>query len=76
MLPWELWTPEMHSMKCPVVRLEKALYGDKHSGVYWQEYCHKQCEAAGFFNVSTNWPGVYFNDTTKMLLVVYVDDMK
>ena len=76
MLPRELWTHKMHSMKCLVVRLEKALYGHKHSGVYWQEYCHKQCEAAGFFNVSTNWPGVYFNDVTKMLLVIYVDGMK
>ena len=34
MLPKELWTPEMHEMRCPVFRLEKALYGHKHGGVY------------------------------------------
>ena len=60
----------------PCGEIGKGIIWAQHSGVYWQEYCHKQCEAAGFFNVSTNWPGVYFNDTTKMLLVVYVDDMK
>ncbi len=27
MLPKELWTDEMHKMRCPVVKLEKALYG-------------------------------------------------
>ncbi len=47
-LPEELWTPEMKKMKCPVVKLEKALYGHKNSGAYWQEYCDNQCQAAGF----------------------------
>ena len=42
-LPKELWTPEMHRMRHPVVRLEKALYGHKHPGVYWQEVCDAQC---------------------------------
>ena len=31
---------------------------------------------SSFHQVSQNWPCVYFNDTTKMLLVVYVDDLK
>ena len=39
MLPEELWTAEMWKMKCPVVRLTKALYGHKNSGVYWQRSC-------------------------------------
>ena len=76
MLPKELWTPEMHQMKCPVFRLERALYGHKHSGVYWQKYCHEQCTKAGFSLISENWPCVYFNKDTSMLLIVYVDDMK
>ena len=44
MLPYELWTPEMKEMKCPVFKLEKALYGHKNSGYYWQEFCdnHKE----------------------------------
>ena len=77
MLPYEMWTPEMKKMKCPVFRLEKALYGHKNSGYYWQEFCDKQVRKAGFEPISkSNWPGVYFNKKSKLLLVVYVDDMK
>jgi hypothetical protein len=36
MLPQELWTDDMWKMDCPVFRLEKALYGHKHSGNYWR----------------------------------------
>ena len=57
MLPQELWTPEMWNMECPVVKLEKALYGHKNSGAFWQEHCTEQCKAAGFEPVSENWPG-------------------
>ena len=32
MLPTELWTDDMWHMRCPVFRLERALYGHKHSG--------------------------------------------
>jgi hypothetical protein len=38
-LPKELWTEDMHKMRNPVVRLEKELYGHKHSGVFWQQHC-------------------------------------
>ena len=31
-LPPELWTEDMHKMRFPVVRLDKALYGHKNSG--------------------------------------------
>ena len=75
-LPQELWTPEMYKMKNPVVRLEKALYGHKHSGVFWQDFCKDQVLKAGFVNISENWPCVYWNVRSKMLLIVYVDDMK
>ena len=34
-----LWTPEMYAMRCPVFRLEKAPYGHKNSGAFWQKYC-------------------------------------
>ena len=34
-------------MKNPVVKLEKALYEHKHSGVFWQRFCHKQVTEAG-----------------------------
>ena len=32
-LPREIWSEKMKTMRDPVVRLEKALYGHKHSGV-------------------------------------------
>ena len=74
-LPKELWTPEMHKMKFPVVRLEKALYGHKNSGVYWSKYCDKACLRAGFEPLSENWPSVYWNKEKRLLLIVYVDDL-
>ena len=77
MLPYELWIDEMKKMKQPVFKLEKALYGHKNSGYYWQEFCDVQVRKAGFEPISkSNWPGVYFNRKSKLLLVVYVDDMK
>ena len=63
-------------MKNPVVKLEKALYGHKHSGVFWQRYCTEQVTAAGFEPLGESWPCAYFHPITKMLLIVYVDDMK
>ena len=63
-------------MKNPVVRLEKALYGHKHSGVFCQHFCNKQVTEAGFEPLGESWPCAYFHPVTKMLLIVYVDDMK
>ena len=75
-LPQELWTPEMHNMRCPVVRLKKALYGHKNSGAYWNEHCQQQLAKADFSPFpGGNWPSVYWNQTTRQLLVVYVDDL-
>ena len=74
--PEELWTQEMFHMKNPVVRFEKALYGHKHSGVYWQDVCDKQCKQAGFEPIGQQCPPTYYNDKYDMLLIVYVDDMK
>ena len=76
MLPKELWTKEMHEIDCPVVRLEKALYGHKHSGVFWQQFCHERVKEAGFELISECWPCVYFNHKSNLMLVIYVDDMK
>ena len=75
-LPKEMWTPEMHQMKCPVVLLEKALYGHKNSGAYWQDFYDKQCKNAGLLPFSENWPCVYWNSGLELMLIVYVDDMK
>ena len=74
-LPQELWTEGMHKMRCPVVRLQRALYGHKNSGVYWADYCQEQLEAAGFKEIKGH-PSVYWDEDRKLLLTVYVDDMK
>ena len=66
----------MHKMKCPVAKLEKALYGHKNSGAYWQQYCDEKCCNAGFTPISENWPCVYWSEELELLLIVYVDDMK
>ena len=77
MLPEELWTGKMWTMDCPVFRLHKALYGHKHSGVFWQEHCHVQATNAGFVPLSmASWPCVYWNKDWKLLLIIYVGDMK
>ena len=57
-LPRELWTPEMFKMRCPVVRLEKALYGH-NSGAYWNTYCEKQFRTANLEPLHGNWPSVF-----------------
>ena len=73
MLPEELWTEEMKGMKCPVFRLRKALYGHKHSGVFWQRHCHGLAKEAGFEPLSTaSWPCVYWNDQSKLLLTYHL----
>jgi len=75
-LPKELWTPEMHKMRCPVVRLEKALYGHKNSGVYWSDYCKEQVAKADFIPwPSENFPSVYWHPEHRLMLIIYVDDM-
>ena len=74
-LPKELWSPEMHKMRCSVVQLEKALYGHKNSGAYWNECCDIQCRKAGFLPAGGNWPSVYWHPDKHQLLIVYVDDL-
>ena len=64
-LPKELWTPEMYAMKCPVFRLEKALYGHKNSGAFWQMYCNEKCLAAGVKLISDSWHCAYWNEKTQ-----------
>jgi hypothetical protein len=76
MLPEELWTPDMYKMKCPVFKLEKALYGHPNSGRFWLDHCDREVARAGFTPVSECWPCVYFEFKENLLLIVYVDDMK
>ena len=65
-------------MRCPVFRLEKALYGHVNSGNFWQKYCDASCQKAGFYHLpgGENWPSVYYDPETLLFLIVYVDDLK
>ncbi len=59
-LPKDLWPEQMHAMKCPVLRLERALYGHVNSGVLWSHFCDGKCRDAGFVPISDCCPGVYW----------------
>ena len=52
-LPKELWSAEMMKMKCPVVRLDKALYGHKNSGAFWNRHCDQELKKLGFEPLAT-----------------------
>ncbi len=67
----------MHGVCCPVLRFERSLYGHKHSGLYWNKFCHAQSIKAGFITrFGQNWPGTYWHPDKRLLLIVHVDDMK
>ena len=59
-----------------MVRLRKALYGHPDAGTTWEQYCDKQVHQLGFKPSGEEWPSVYFHEAMKLLLVVYVDDLK
>jgi hypothetical protein len=51
------------------------LYGHPESGACWERHCYERLRAAGYKDVP-DWPGVFFHDALKLLLIVYVDDFK
>ena len=74
-LPRERQPAAWKSMRDPVCRLRKALYGHPDAGGYWEEHCEKHLRKCGFAAVP-DWCSVYWNDKLKVLLAVYVDDFK
>ena len=42
----------------------------------WEQHCHEGVTKVGFVPVGTGWPSLYFHHGMKLLLVVYVDDLK
>ena len=77
-LPREQW-PEAWvkaGYRDPVWPLILSLYGHPDAGGYWEEDCDKRVRAAGFKPISEERPSCYFNSTTGVMLVVYVDDFK
>ena len=77
-LPTDAWPPEIQYWKFrrPVVRLDKALYGHPDSGTMWEQHCDKKVQEIGFRPIGEEWPSMYFHDELKLLLVIYVDDLK
>ena len=77
-LPTDAWPPEVQYWKFrrPVVRLDKALYGHPDSGTMWEQHCDKRVQEIGFKPIGEEWPSMYFHDELKLLLVIYVDDLK
>jgi hypothetical protein len=57
----------------PVCPMELSLYGHPESGYYWEEHCDKHLQAQGFTSVE-EWPGTYWHEEHRCMLIVYVDD--
>ena len=77
-LPDEAWPPWIDRKKYrrPVVRLIKALYGHPDAGTMWEKHCDQAVKKLGFVPIGPNWPSMYYYSRLKLLLVVYVDDLK
>ena len=58
------------------MRLAKALYGHPDAGIMWEQHCDTHVREAGFMPVGEEWPPMYFHKEMKLLLVIYVDDLK
>eukprot|EP00434_Breviolum_minutum_P033236 symbB.v1.2.029410.t1/scaffold3211.1/size107887/2 len=72
---WPSWV-KLQDYRRPVVRLRKALYGHPDLGNMWEQHCDKAVKEVGFVAVGPEWPSTYYHKETKLLLVVYVDDLK
>ena len=77
-LPDEAWPPwiDRKRYRRPVVRLIKALYGHPDAGTMWEKHCDQAVKKLGFVPIGPNWPSMYYYARLKLLLVVYVDDLK
>ena len=58
------------------MQLRLALYGHTDAGGFWEEHCEYHFFSIGWCRLAEEWPGVYWHDETKSLLIVYVDDFK
>jgi len=45
-------------------------------GTMWEYHCDKAVKEVGFVAVGPEWPSTYYHKEMKLLLVVYVDDLK
>ena len=59
-----------------VCRLVKASYGHPDAGTMWEQRCHTAVQKVGFKPLGEEWPSLHFHPDLKLLLVIYVDDLK
>jgi len=76
-LPFDMRPPEWHGRfpkaDRPVVPLEKNLYGHPQAGPLYERWAAEQLFSIGFKPVE-NWLSVFFQESTRCLLILYVDD--
>ena len=76
-VPDEAWHPSANRRKRrPVCRLVKALCGHPDAGTMWEQHCHTAVQKVGFKPLGEEWPSLYFHPEMRLLLVIYVDDLK
>ena len=77
-LPWTavIDTETWRVYRDPVTILEYALYGHVDSPKSWEAHCDAELAAAGFDRIGAEWPSVHFHHNLRLLLTVYVDDVK
>ena len=62
----------VHKAVCP---MDLSLYGHPDAGTYWERHCDAHLRTIGFEPIK-NWLSAYWNQESKMFLIVYVDDFK
>ena len=67
--------PPKGGYRDPVCLLKRALYGHPDAGSCWEVYAEEKIKSIGFETIP-NWPGLFFRKESKVMLSVYVDDLK
>ena len=63
------------TFRFPTVRLQRALYGHPEAGDYWFEHLNDILTSKMTFDAVENFPSLWFNSTSKVLVAAYVDDI-
>ena len=82
-LPIEWWPQEWFydeqrtqpKYRQPVVRLLRALYGHPDAGTWWENYYNDHATSVGFVAIP-DWPSCFYHPDLRVLMIVYVDDIK
>ena len=53
-----------------------ALCGHADASGLWEDHCEETLMSTRYTQLAEEWPGVYWHEETKSLLIVYVDDFK